>query len=182
MRSLLLVTIMALLAGCASSPESATPAKPGAAVPKKPVLENIRLTLDVRYPLGQTLSLETRVMMTHGERLISTKLSECGMTPGTNYTRFTTGGLAYPNTRWSVVIAPPDEPAQIFDFDVPRNPKLGVWYDWQGPTNQIVSPMPVQALRTQPKARQELTVKPERQFGIRYQLTPWNSPFDPKAE
>ena len=157
MRSILLATALLMLCGCATTPEPGKPVNQETVKAAKPILENLRLTLDLRYPMGQTLSMQTRVSLVCGEKLVTARLEECNMTPGTNYVRFTTGGLVHPGTTCHVLVSPPDEPAQVFDIAIPDHPKkLGKWFDWQNPACQIVSPMPVQTLRTKPGARQDI--------------------------
>lgn len=161
-----------LLAGCAA-PSSAP----------RPILDRLQLTLDIRYKMGQTLSPETQVSLVSGANPISTRLKDCGMTPGPGYVRYTTGGIVRPGLACRVLLTPPGEPSQLFELPVPKKQdRLGVWFPWRKPSAQIVSAMPVQALLNLPGARQPLTVPEARRFEVRHQLTALNSPHAPKAD
>jgi len=170
-----------LLAGCAAPP--AAPQARTADPPARPILDRLQLTLDIRYRMGQTLSPETQVLLVHEGAYVTTRLKDCGMTPGDDYIRYTTGGRVRAGRPCHVLLVPPGEPAQLFELPVPKkSDPLGVWFEWLKPVAQIVSPMPAQALLHQPKARQPLTVPESRRFEVRHQLTALNSPYAPKAD
>ncbi len=187
MRSALALLLAFLVAGCATPPDT-PPDTPQTRAPEtapttRLIRDRLRLTLDIRYRMGQTLSPETQVLIVNEDAYISTRLKECGMTPAHDYIRYTTGGRIKPGLPCHVLLIPPGEPAQLFDLPMPEtDDPLGVWFEWIKPVAQIISPMPVQALINQPKARQPLTVPESRQFEVRHQLTALNSPYDPKAD
>ena len=171
MRSLF-VLLPLLLAGCATSPELAPDIGKMNAARTTAFVEKLRLTLDIRYKMGETLALSTRVILLDGENLITTTLKECGVTPGTSYVAFMTGGIVQDGVPCRVLIAPPGEPAQVFELPKPKkSAKLDTWTPWQPPKTQILSPMPAQALLHQPKTQQKITVPLPRQFEVRTKLT-----------
>jgi hypothetical protein len=179
MRSILFAAGLLLIAGCTTSPPS-VPVKKAETSEARPILDTLRLTLDLRYLAGETLDLSTRVVLLSGQNPVSTTLNDCGMTPTNGYTRFTTGGLVQPGLSCHILVIPPGEPAQVFALEKPRTgSRLGDWSDWRKPATQIVSPMPVQMLIHKPEAQQTLSVPLPRQFEIRYQLTALNA-RDPK--
>lgn len=181
----LIIPAALLLFGCAS--ESVRPAGPAhgtnaTVAAARPLLKQLRLTLDLRYKLGETLSMETRVVLLSDDRQITTTLADCGMTPEPDTVRFTTGGIVLPDAPCHVLITPPGEPTQVFEVKIPKkSDELGVWFDWIRPAYQIQSPMPVQTLIHQPKQQQKLTVPLARQFEIRHQLTALNAAKGPRA-
>jgi hypothetical protein len=183
MRPILFALSLSLLVGCASTAQDNKGVKKAApAGEASPLLQKMRVTVDIRYYAGQSLSLATRVAVLSGKDIISTTLDNCGSTPTTNYTRFTTGGIVQPDIPCFIMLIPPREPSQVFPIRKPKkSDELGVWSDWQHPTNQIVSPMPVQVLMNQPEKQQKVTVPLPRQFEVRYMLTPYNA-RDPKTD
>jgi len=179
MRHAALLMLPMLLAACAARP----PAPPSPFGGNPIHAETRQLTLDLRYRMGETLSLETQVVLLNGRSLVSTRLKDCGMTPGNEFIRFTTGGRINPDQPCRLVITPPGEPSQLFDLAIPRrNPELAVWSPWTRPVAQLVSPMPAQTLIHQPDAHQPLTVPEARQFELRHQVTEIRSPLQPRAD
>jgi hypothetical protein len=171
MRFILPLVCLALLAGCVTTPDTQharvhelshkTAAHPGGS-----------LTLELRYDTGETLSLETRVILLNGTGHASTRLKDCDVTPADDSVRFTTGGLVKPGVTCHVLIEQPGEPAQVFDIPVPPSiDRLGAWSDWRRPVAQLVSPMPAQALAHKTGNREKLTIPPSRQFEIRYRFS-----------
>lgn len=178
MRAFLLILSLSFLLGCASAPGSAS--KPGRAgrptEGTRALLDPLRLTLDVRYYAGETLSLETRVIVISGKNPVTARLKDCGTIAGKDFQRFTTGGHVLPGEPCHVLIEQPGEPAQVFTLETPgKSSRLATWTEWRKPECQIVHPMPAQTLIHKPDLKQPLTVPPARQFEIRYQLTALNA-------
>ncbi|MFO7536380.1 MAG: hypothetical protein R6X19_12005 [Kiritimatiellia bacterium] len=181
----LVIPAALLLFGCASGagrdPSTARPA-PVPTASARAVVKQLRLTLDLRYKLGETLSLDTRVVLLSGDRQVTTTLADCGMTPTPEAMRFTTGGIVRPDAPCHALITPPGEATQVFVLDIPKKSKeWGVWSEWTLPASQIVSPMPAQTIIHQPQRQQKMTVPLARQFEVRHQVTEQNTAKDPKT-